>query len=599
MKTRRNSCVLMLCLAILLLAFASTVSGQSPSATTTTTGAGTQAANQSPIIGEWQGAISRQHLILKFDQAVDGSLNGTLVLPDQNNASVPFDSVAWQDGSLRFELKRASAGYEGKLSADGTEINGTWKQSGNSVPLLLHRPGAAATKFTLSPKTQGKIALEPCRTADGNTEGLCGHYDVYENRQLKTGRRIALNIMVLPAKAVKPEPDAFFALAGGPGQSSTESFPLAGFVPKIRELRDVVLVDQRGTGKSNPLQCTLQNLDDAQAVLGEPYSLDKLRECRSESDKKADTTQYTTSIAADDLDEVREALGYDKINVFGGSYGTKAALVYLRLHGEHVHTLSLEAVASPEFLIPVPFAKALQSSVNGVISLCEADAACHAKYPDLRKEFQTVVERLAKSPAHFEVKGQPVTLSKEMFVSKLRGLLYIPEFVSAFPLLVHQVYGNDWSGYGNTVMALAGAFEAAVARGASFAAICAEDIPGLTEAVIKRDTEGTYVGDSQVRRYQRYCEAWGAAGNIPKDFHSPAPTLLISGALDPATPPETARQAARNLSNSRLVVVKQGTHGTGSACIDGLIATFVQQGSAAGLDVSCADQVRLPEFVGK
>jgi len=150
---------------------------------------------------------------------------------------------------------------------------------------------------------------------------------------------------------------------------------------------------------------------------------------------------------------------------------------------------------------------------------------------------------------------------------------------------------------------LAGALDGVVARGASFAAICAEDIPGLTEAVIKRDTEGTYVGDSQVRRYQRYCEAWGVAGNIPKDFHapvrSPAPTLLISGALDPATPPETARQAARNLSNSRLVVVKQGTHGTGSACIDGLIATFVQHGSAAGLDTSCADQVRLPEFVGK
>jgi len=132
--------------------------------------------------------------------------------------------------------------------------------------------------------------------------------------------------MVLPALAAKPAPDPWFALAGGPGQSAVEAYPLVGYTAKVRELRDAVLVDQRGTGQSNPLQCKLQSLEDAQAVLGEPYSLEKIRECRAESDKKADTTQYTTSIFADDLDEVRQAMGFDKINVFGGSYGTKAAL---------------------------------------------------------------------------------------------------------------------------------------------------------------------------------------------------------------------------------------------------------------------------------
>src|SRR5262249_2652678 len=156
----------------------------------------------------------------------------------------------------------------------------------------------------------------------------------------------------------------------GPGQSATEAYPLAGYVAKVRERRDVVMVDQRGTGKSNPLACTLQEINDAQSVLGEPYSLEKIRACRAESEKKADPTQYTTSIAADDLDEVRQAMGYDKINIFGGSYGTKAALVYLRRHEEHVHTLTLEAVASPQYLIPLPFARALQSSIDKVIALC-------------------------------------------------------------------------------------------------------------------------------------------------------------------------------------------------------------------------------------
>jgi pimeloyl-ACP methyl ester carboxylesterase len=145
--------------------------------------------------------------------------------------------------------------------------------------------------------------------------------------------------------------------------------------------------------------------------------------------------------------------------------------------------------------------------------------------------------------------------------------------------------------------------EGVVARGASFAAICAEDVPGLTEAGIRRDTQGTYLGDSQVRRYQKYCEAWGPVGSIPKDFYAPVrstvPTLLISGVLDPATPPVLAEQAAHDLKNSRLVAVKQGTHGTGSPCIDGLVAEFVKQGSASGLDASCADQIHLPPFVPK
>ncbi len=589
--------VAILCLVFILLACVIPVVGQANNAAA-------QSGNPSGITGEWQGAITRLHLILKIEQPEGGPLKGALVSVDQGNVTIPIDTVSFDPGgALRLELKSIGAAYEGKLSSDGAEISGTWQQGGASLPLLFHRPGASAARSTLKPRTQGRIALEPCRTPDGNIEALCGKYEVYENRQLQQGRKIALNIMLLPATAGKAEPDPFFALAGGPGQSATEAFPPAGFVNKVREHRDVVLVDQRGTGKSNQLQCSLQKIDDAQSILGEPYSLEKIRECRSESEKKADPTQYTTSIAADDLDEVRNAMGFEKINVFGGSYGTKAALVYLRLHGDHVRTVTLEAVASPQYLIPLPFAKTVQTSVDRVIARCAADADCHRDYPDLRKEFDTVLDRLEKSPAKFEIKNQSVTLSREMFLSKLRGLLYIPQFVSGFPLMIHSAYEGNWSPYGGTVLALASALESAVARGASFAAICAEDVPALNEAVIRRGTQGTYLGDSQVRRYQKYCQAWGTAGAIPKDFYAPVrsrvPGLLISGVLDPATPPEMAQQAAHDLVNSRLIVIQEGTHGTGSPCIDGIIAEFVQQGSASGLNASCADQIHLPPFVAQ
>lgn len=559
-----------------------------------------QSANSHTIAGDWQGVLVKFHVMLKIDEAAGGSFSGKLTIVEQG-ATLPLEDVSYTSvGAFRFEVKAEGISYEAQLSADGTELVGTFRQGGNAIPLSFRRPGAAP-RVTLKPRTIGSISFEPCRTADGNQEALCGKYSVPENRQLRGGRKIALNILVLPSKAEKPESDPFFALAGGPGQAATEAFPVIGYVARVRELREVVLIDQRGMGQSNPLPCALQALDDAQSILGEGYSTERIRECRAESDKKADTTQYTTSIAAVDLDAVRQAMGYDKINLFGGSYGTRAALVYVRLYGNHVRTLTLEAVAPPQVSIPLPFAKALQSSLDGVIAFCSADAGCQKAYPDLRKEFLAVVERLDKSPAQFQINNQSVTLSREMFLSRLRSLLYVPQFVSALPYFIHSAHKGDWSPYAGAVLALRRSIESGVARGAFLGVMCAEDVPALTEAAIRRETAGTYLGDSAVRRYQQYCKAWGAAGSIPKDYHAPVrsktPALLISGALDPATPPEGARLAARSLTNSRQVIVKQGTHGTGSPCVDGLIADFVKQGSTSVLDDSCVNQIHLPPFV--
>jgi pimeloyl-ACP methyl ester carboxylesterase len=566
-----------------------------------------QAANSKNITGQWQGMLSRLHLVVNIDKESDGKLTAKLTSVDQGNVTIPVDTVSFADGALRLELKSIAASYDGKLSDDSSELSGTWHQGGNSIPLSFHRPGAAPAKATLKPRTIGQIALEPCRTIDGNTEGLCGKYEVYENRRLRRGRKIALNIMVLPALSDKPADDPFFALAGGPGQSAVEAYPLTGFATKLRQRRDVVLVDQRGTGGSNPLPCELRDPKDAQSIIGLYIPEEKMRACRAELEKKADLTQYTTSIAADDLDEVRQAMGYDQINVFGGSYGTRAALVYLRLHGVHVRTLTLEAVAPPQYRIPLAFSRTIQRSIDQLLERCATDEICHKDFPDLKKEFQTVLDRLDKSPAHFEVKNpsggaQPVTLSRGVFVADLRPLLYVPEFISQLPYMIHRAYQNDWSTYGAAALAIRGAIDKQVDRGMSLSVICAEDIPGMKESTIRHETAGTYLADFQVRLYQKVCRDW-PRGQVPRDFHAPirssVPTLLISGALDPATPPEASAQAARKLSNSRVVVVKNGTHGTGSPCIDGIIAQFVALGSPANLDASCADQIHLPPFASQ
>jgi pimeloyl-ACP methyl ester carboxylesterase len=275
------------------------------------------------------------------------------------------------------------------------------------------------------------------------------------------------------------------------------------------------------------------------------------------------------------------------------------------MHGDHVRTITLEAVASPEYRIPVAFPKTTQNSVDQLIARCAADSACNKDFPDLKKEFQAIVDKLEKSPAHFDVDNgasgtQPVTLSRGMFVAALRPLLYIPGLVSEFPYMIHRAYQDDWSIYGAAVLLVRNAIDKQVDRGMSLSVICAEDVAGTTEAMIRRETAGTYLGDFQVRMYQKACAEW-VRSTVPKDFHAPirsaVPALLISGALDPATPPEASAQAAKDLSNSRVVVVKEGTHGTGSPCIDGLISEFVVKGSAADLDASCTDQIHFPPFL--
>ncbi|WP_158820426.1 alpha/beta hydrolase [Granulicella sp. S156] len=553
------------------------------------------------IAGEWDGMIGKQHLVFEFEQTPENGLKLKLTSVDQGNAIVPVDSVTFAGGKLDVEMKSIGGSYVATLSATGDSLVGTWAQGAANLPLTLHRPGAKAAAFTLKPRTIGTVLLEPCRTVDGNTEGLCGTVSVWENRELKRGRRLALKVMVLPALSGGAA-DAFFPLAGGPGQSAIELYPMTGYTNAIRKERDVVLVDQRGTGGSAPLNCALRDMNSAQDVLGEEIPAERLRACRKQLEQTADLTQYTTSIFADDLDEVRAALGYEKIDVFGTSYGTRAALVYLRQHGKHVRTIGLEGVVSPEYRFPGTFSHALQSSIDQIIERCEADTACEQSYPDLRKEFDTLLVRLDKEPAKAEVtvggSKQTVTISKGLFVSTLRPALYMPQVISAFPLMIHKAYEGHWNVYASVALQIRTALDKAINRDMSLSVVCAEDVPGTTEAMIREESAGTYLGDYQVRQYQHYCSEW-AQGHAPADFHaaihSDVPALLISGALDPATPPEVSREMSRNLSNSQTVLLNNGTHGTGSPCVDGIVERFVA--TAARVNDSCVADMKLGPFL--
>lgn len=537
---------------------------------------------QEGITGDWQGMLSTQHLALHFDQTA------TFTAVDQN-VTIPIDVMTFHAPAVHLEIKRAGATYDGTLSADGSEIAGTWQQGGHSIPLTFHRPGAVA-KSTLKPRTIGSIALTPCRTQDGNTEALCGTYEVFENRQ--SGRTIHLNVMVLPALTDKPAPDPWFPIAGGPGQRATDLFPLLGVTSQIRQQRDVILVDQRGTGGSNRLACSLRDPNDVQAVIGETVSMENIRACRDTLAKTADLTQYTTNNAMDDLDDVRRAMGFDKINLFGDSYGTRAALVYLRRHGEHVRTITLEAVAPPSYRLFVGFPKTIAASIRGLLDRCEADASCHRDFPNLKKEYETIVERLGKSHAKVEVKSQSVAISLDAFTGDLRPMIYIPELAAQVPYILHAAYQNDFRPFASAAYFARTAIDQTIDRGMATSVICTEDIPGVSASEARK-------ASFQYRIYEGICREWPHVA-AKKDFYAPVqsnvPALLISGVLDPATPPETAYEAARHLSNSRVVIIKDGSHATASPCLDGLLTAFLAQDKA--LDTSCVDQIHLPPFRG-
>src|SRR5438477_5515622 len=311
--------------------------------------------------------------------------------------------------------------------------------------LLACAPGRAAPP-------ERKIALAPCRLKGSAYRAQCGTLRVPEDRSNPGKREIDLKIAVIPALARAADPDPLFLLAGGPGQAATEAFgPLLGTFERIHRSRDLVLVDQRGTGSSHPLRCDLNDPSAplAARMAGDSLAETRFRKCLAGYD--ADPRFYTTSIAMQDLDEVRRALGYGQIDLWGGSYGTRAALVYLREHGEQVRAAILDGVAPFALKLPVTFAADAQRSMDLLFQHCAAEKSCNAAFPDLQKRFQDLLADLAKHPARAHVQdpltGAPadVTISRDLFAAGLPGVLYQQDFASLAPLIVARAASGDFA----------------------------------------------------------------------------------------------------------------------------------------------------------
>lgn len=476
-----------------------------------------------------------------------------------------------------------------------------------AVCLPCARSGAAQVSArTGSPP---RPFLSPCRVPELESGVWCGRYEVFENRASGRGRKIALNLVIVPALAEKPAPDPVFFFAGGPGQSAAAlaGFLAGGPMEAVRRERDLVFVDQRGTGASNPLTCNLfAAADDLRAYFEDIFPVEQVRACRERLEKVADLRQYTTSVAVEDLDEVRRALGYEKINLYGGSYGTTVALAYMRRHGAHVRSAVLAGVAPTGLRLPLHFAKGAQHAIDRLMDDCAADNACRAAFPNLREEFRAVLERLKRAPASVEFidpltkQPQSVTLARGPFAERLRMLLYGREPASLVPLLIHRAYEGDFKPYVLASLPQARAIQQSVSLGMYFSVTCAEGVPFITDDDVRRETRDTFLGEYRVRAHAAACREWPRAA-VPNGFTaavaSDAPVLLLSGEADPASPRWFAAEAVRHLPNGLLANIPYEGHGYFSGCISGITAEFIFRGSARALNTSCLLNTRRPPFV--
>jgi pimeloyl-ACP methyl ester carboxylesterase len=296
----------------------------------------------------------------------------------------------------------------------------------------------------MAPTWQGK--LTPCALPDKRGKALCGTYEVFEDRETHSGRKLSLRIVLLPATGPARAPDPIFFLSGGPGEGAATGAEDLVHSP-MRKLRDLVFVDTRGTGGSNPLPCRLWG-DGTR--LDHIFPLDAATACRDELRKKADLTRYTTAAAMDDVDEVRRHLGYGPVNLIGGSYGTFAAQVFLARHSEAVRSVVLSGVAKPGDPNPLYHARNSQRALELLARDCAAEPACHAAFPRFLDEVSAVLDRLARQAVRVQVThpdtGKPVAvlLTRSAAADTLRFALYNPRQARAVPLRIHLAVQGDY-----------------------------------------------------------------------------------------------------------------------------------------------------------
>lgn len=472
------------------------------------------------------------------------------------------------------------------------------------LPILLAL-GLALAACSPSEPSRSALPLADCRLPGVEAAARCGTYEVWEDRAAMAGRRITLNLAVIPARLRAKEPDPIVVFAGGPGQGAVSlAAQVMPLFARLNDSRDVLLLDQRGTGESHPLACVDDAEQPLQALFEDALPERVVIDCLEQLD--ADPRQYATPAAVADLEEVRAALGYPRLNLWGGSYGTRVALEYIRRHGARVRSAVLDGAAPPTMKLPLSFVADGEAALMRLLDACDEQALCRSTYPDLRATIAALRSRLARQPLQAGIQDprtgdrQTIQVNENVFLSGLFRPLYVAELASLLPFGVAAAAGGDF----NPLLAQNLAFVDDVAEnlsvGMHLSVICAEDVPRITPADLEALSR-SFFGRALVDDFVRACARW-PRGALPADFYDPVrsdvPVLILSGGIDPATPPRHGEQVAATLTRARHLVAPHVGHGVSlHGCAPRLIESFVRSGNADALDGSCLERIPRPLFL--
>jgi len=457
------------------------------------------------------------------------------------------------------------------------------------------------------------LSLEDCRISAGpgypGIKARCGTLLRPVNPDDPGSPEIEIRVAVVPALNLNPENDPIVPIAGGPGQGSVEFYSsYAGAFEPVRRNRDILLVDQRGTGESSRMDCPID--DDALLFEGE-FTLDDtvrfIEECLEILPH--DPRYFSTSVAVTDLEAIREALGYSALNLYGVSYGTRVAQHFARRYPDSTRTVVIDGVVPPQIALGPEIATESQKAVDRILARCVEDAACNERFPNIEATFVAMVAGLREASLEVSVphpntgRAEVVKFGEAELAGAVRLLAYSPTTIALLPLFVHEAGQGNWVPLASQYMMTAIAMSDALALGMHNAVMCTEDMPFLERATIDVDgIAASYMGTFQLDALEAICTTW-PRGPIDADFKVPLatdiPFLLLSGDADPITPPRYAEMAAVDLTNATHLVGKHQGHGQlGVGCMRNLVAEFVNSANPMAIDAQCMERnFVMPFFV--
>lgn len=444
----------------------------------------------------------------------------------------------------------------------------------------------------------------------GNAAGLmdaqCATLTVPLDYGSPDGDTIDLKVAKLDAQSKNPKADAFTLLAGGPGQSATESFPSVSHAFRhIRHDRDIILMDQRGTGASHKLECPRDEEDDSSLLFDVVRNQAASQRCRDQLD--IDPRFFSTSVAVRDLEQLRESLAVPQWNIYGVSYGTRVALHYLRRHSSSVRTITLDAVVPPEVSLGPEAALTAQRALRRLFDRCEKDQGCNDAFPKLRTGTLELLKRLKAQPRDIQFEDistgelRSIRFTDQHLAITMRLMSYSAHGNAILPSMLYDAIDNEnYGSLARQAQLQISALDDSLAGGMHHAVICTEDAPFVPANYDRTKLDATYLGSDLLDALSSSCAAWDS-GVLDDDFKKPVvsdlPALVLSGSDDPITPPAYGESVVGHLGNSvHIVNENQGHMQAPLGCMPLLIAEFIRSAVAADLPLDCLERLRAPAF---